>query len=78
LFQPGVPVAAWRERLANGEVVPIPTKPVFFTMKCVVVADAVEEPIAKSVSMESIDEPCTERRANGEVVPTARFLPVER
>ena len=58
-----------------GEAVPIPTLPVFNTEKSVLVADAVEEPIAKSVVLVSPLFACTESFANGEVEPIPTFPP---
>jgi hypothetical protein len=61
------------ERRAHGEVLAMLTSPVLETLKSVVVAEAVEEPMAKSVLFVLPLNACTESFANGEVVPMPRF-----
>ncbi len=62
------------ESEANGEVVPIPTLPLARTTKWVVVAEAVDEAMAKRVPLYvSAVLACTESRAYGDVEPSARL-----
>src|SRR3989344_4333861 len=62
------------ERVWAGEVVPIPTFPVFKILKRVVVADAVLEATAKSAVLVSPLNAWIESLANGVVVPTPNLL----
>jgi hypothetical protein len=59
-----------RSELASPESV---VAPVLETLNSVVVAEAVEEPMAKSVLFVLPSYACTESFANGEVVPTPTF-----
>ena len=77
------PVMVLEPVTAKAEVVPLlrlklrpVMRPVFDTEKSVEVADAVDEPMAKSTSLVSPLLVCTESLANGEVVPTPT-APVE-
>ena len=55
----------------------VEARPTLFTLKSVVVAEAVEEPIANRVVLVEPLFACTERRAKGEVVPMP-IVPVPR
>ena len=56
-----------------GVLVPIPTLPLFKTVKRSVFVLPVVDPIAKSLVFVSPAFACTESFANGEVVPTPKF-----
>ena len=75
---PGLVVLAWIENKPHGEVVPMPTRPVAFTVKSVEVAPfCVEDPTTKSVLLKlpMVVVPAnTESRPYGDEVPMPTLL----
>ena len=59
-------------------LLPTAVFPILFTLNNVVVADCVEEPIAKSVVVVAPLLACTLRFANGEVLPIPRLVVAKR